>query len=357
MSIPTSLIFVILIAAWLAVLVPMVARRRETVPETEADGSTFRVLRRASASVRRRPKLARRDEVEEDDLMGDQDSDDLLDDEALDEELLDQDEDDLDEDDFDEDDFDEDDFEEVAQPEPVRVGRRQQTVSARSGSETVAVIETETFEAEYYESRNVRESAITGARPGSYQKATEYDVAPQAEPVGARRSGAAADFDDQHLRPIPRRPGRGGYDPDAAEIARAYRYSRRRRITVVLLVATLALSLAAYFVKPILWSGAALFGLLLVAYLGYLRRQVHIEADIRERRLARLARARQIRPEYPAVHDEMPLPAAPFAGPTSQVPPAGFRNGRQIVDLEDDDPSFDDLEFYRPITYRRASGQ
>ena len=48
MSIPTSLIVVILVAAWLAVLVPMVARRREQVPETETAGSTFRVLRRAS---------------------------------------------------------------------------------------------------------------------------------------------------------------------------------------------------------------------------------------------------------------------------------------------------------------------
>src|SRR6478752_7008642 len=55
MSIPTSLIVVLLVVAWLVVLVPMVARRREKVPETESNGSGFRVLRRASASLRRRP--------------------------------------------------------------------------------------------------------------------------------------------------------------------------------------------------------------------------------------------------------------------------------------------------------------
>ncbi len=59
MSIPTSLIVVLLVVAWLVVLVPMVARRREKVPQTEATGSGFRVLRRASASLRRRPRPRR----------------------------------------------------------------------------------------------------------------------------------------------------------------------------------------------------------------------------------------------------------------------------------------------------------
>src|ERR1700712_4461368 len=125
MSIPTSLIVVILVAAWLAVLVPMVARRREQVPETETAGSTFRVLRRASASVRRRPKLGRRHELEEDDLVDIEKRDDLgnegidetdLDDEALDEELLD--------DDFDADadvDDDGEDLDEVVEKSPVAV--------------------------------------------------------------------------------------------------------------------------------------------------------------------------------------------------------------------------------------------
>src|SRR6476659_6948926 len=55
MNIPTSLIVVLLVVAWLVVLVPMVARRRERVPQSEPAGANFRVLRRASASLRRRP--------------------------------------------------------------------------------------------------------------------------------------------------------------------------------------------------------------------------------------------------------------------------------------------------------------
>ena len=114
MSIPTSLIFVILIAAWLAVLVPMVARRREQVPEAETDGGTFRVLR--PGSVRRRPKLWRREELEGDDLMN---TDELnesdgeeapLDEELLDSEDMDDDEFDPDDDEFDSDEFNTDEF-------------------------------------------------------------------------------------------------------------------------------------------------------------------------------------------------------------------------------------------------------
>ena len=59
MNIPTSLIVVGLVVAWLVVLVPMVARRRERVPQAPASGAGMRVLRRASASLRRKPRRAR----------------------------------------------------------------------------------------------------------------------------------------------------------------------------------------------------------------------------------------------------------------------------------------------------------
>ncbi len=349
MSIPTSLIVVILVAAWLAVLVPMVARRREAVPETDADGSTFRVLRRAS--VRRRPKLRRRDELEEDDLMDDQAIDEAADEEDLHEELLDHDE--LDEDDLEGDEFD--DVEEEAEPEPVR--RRGGRGRGRRATETVATIETQTYQAEYYDSdTDTREIAYAAIA----REITTRENDPELRQVKSGRGqgqDTPGDLDEARLRPVPRRPGRGGYDPDAAEIARRYRYSRRRRVAVVLLLATIAFSLAAYFFEPILWGGTAVFGLLLLAYLGYLRRQVHIEADIRERRLARLARARQIRPEYPIGRVDSPVVSAPSLTRPPRCHRRGIAAAEEIVDLEDDDPSFDDLEYYQPVTYRRASGQ
>ena len=181
-----------------------------------------------------------------------------------------------------------------------------------------------------------------------------------ADDDGYASDGPAQHPDDVHLRPIPRRAGRGGYDPEAAEVARQFKYSRRRRVAVILLLAALLFSAAAILIKPVLWAGTAVFVLLLIGYLAYLRRQVRIEGSIRERRLARLRRARQIRPEYDYDRAETGADSNAFARsavPAAQVPPNGYRRGREVVDLDDDDPSFDDLEYYQPLAYRRASGQ
>lgn len=336
MSIPTSLIFVVLVAAWLTVLVPMVSRRRETVPETEVDSGTFRVLRRASASMRRRPGFGRRRDAEDagygedfdvDELgaqepdtenlqTGNPDTDEYPTDEALDEELLDNEDEKMFADGFDE--------QEAYDDQPAEA---------------------------------LSDHGFDG-RSGTSSDGDE-ELQPVADQSRGRR-GLPDDIDEARLRPVPRRPGRGGYDPDAADLAKAYRYSRRRRVTVILLLATVAFSVAALLISPALWSGAVVTGLLLVAYLGYLRRQVHIENDIQQRRLDRLRRARQIRPEYHLDRPEEPVTGNGFARRdlvASQVPPSGYRRGREIVDLEDDDPSFDDLDYYQPIAYRRASGQ
>lgn len=322
MSIPTSLIIVILVGAWLAVLVPMVARRREAVPETEVDSGTFRVLRRASASIRRRPRFGRRADLEDAGYDADLESKEPATDEALDEELLDDDGDEFSEDEFLEGDGEDEEvqYEEVQQEEiqPDAVNEGTESISSRAG----------------------------GRRDWLQQDAIRHDPFEGVE--------------ESHLRPVPRRHGRGGYDPDAAELARAYRYSRRRRVTVILLVVTIVFAAAAYLFKPMLWSGTAVFGILLVAYLGYLRRQVRIENDIQQRRQDRLRRARQIRPEYHLDREDVPVTGSAFGRRdlvAAQVPPSGYRRGREIVDLEDDDPSFDDLEYYQPIQYRRASGQ
>jgi len=169
-----------------------------------------------------------------------------------------------------------------------------------------------------------------------------------AEHVAAAPAGPTfADVQDEQLRPVPRRPGRGGFDPEAAEATRAYRYQQRRRITLILLIATVAFSVAAFLFVSWLWIGAAVSLTLLVGYLSYLRRQVRIEAAIRQKRMERLQRARQIRPEY-----ARPQRRTSRAGMSAVAP------GRTVVDLEDDDPGFDDLEEFRqPVTYRRAAGQ
>ena len=108
-----------------------------------------------------------------------------------------------------------------------------------------------------------------------------------------------ADSDDDESdvrweRPPPRyRPGRGGYDPEAdAETARA-RYAFRQRVVLLLLVCALLTGIAAAAAYPVVWWAHGAIDLALVVYLVYLRRQVRLEAAIRERRAARMAGTRR----------------------------------------------------------------
>ena len=117
-------------------------------------------------------------------------------------------------------------------------------------------------------------------------------------------------------------------------------------------------ALAAVLVSSTLWIGAGLSAVLLALFLTYLRRQVRIESDIRARRLAKLQRARQIRPEHAPEADDFADPYAQRAPrPTPASGPVRQRSNRVVLDLEDDDPGFDDLEQYEPMEYRRAVGQ
>ncbi len=93
--------------------------------------------------------------------------------------------------------------------------------------------------------------------------------------------------------PVPRyRPGRGGFDPEAARLAARARYVVRQRVVLGLLVAAVASAVvAALVLRPAWWVHGGV-DLALVGYLVYLRRQVRLEEAIRERRAARLAGAR-----------------------------------------------------------------
>ena len=62
MNIPTSLIVVLLVVAWLVVLVPMVARRRERVPQAEPAGSVSGCCAALPRHCAGDPAAARKDE-------------------------------------------------------------------------------------------------------------------------------------------------------------------------------------------------------------------------------------------------------------------------------------------------------
>lgn len=90
------------------------------------------------------------------------------------------------------------------------------------------------------------------------------------------------------------RPGRGGYDPEAAALAAEASYAFRQRMVLVLvLFAVISGVLAVALHMNGAWYLHGALDLGLVGYLAYLRRQVRLEQAIRARRAARGAGSRR----------------------------------------------------------------
>lgn len=374
MTVPQSLLVAALALAWLIVLVPMVSRKGRTVEES-VEGRGFRVLPRGdsvskASRFRRRSSMVTAGESRIDADGTDEETDNT---EAQNSVLA-----------------------EYPQTEAAKkwLAAQQIAKSRTAGNE-------DDMSVEYPDNEATTEIAVT--RPGNEAEPAEYadtddsgddhreagyaevdaeygDAEYSADEVSGAEYPATeyprahdneaehteAGFESQY-EPAPvshenhRRQGRGGFDPEAAETARRFRYAKRQRVALILVVLTVIFTAAAVTLVPTLWIGAGITGVLLVAYLTYLRRQVRIEEEVRQRRSARLQRARQIRPERfndaGIEYSHAPEYAAE-AYPVSQIPgPAYDRRGRVVVDLEDDDPGFDDLDQYEPIVYQRASGQ
>lgn len=402
-SLPTSLIIVGLVVAWLVVLVPMVAKRREQVPENLDESANFRVLHRDS-KTRRRPMLSRTAMAHR--SRGDAGEYDAVPGEAPDDEVA--------------------EFE--AGPDDVDSGADRGEVAeearadaavreGEAGLEGAAVRD----DAAVREDAAVRDRAAVPDRAAVGERAAgemptavrvdsgngdaevesdmigapSYRVGQRNENDGVRGAAdsgfgngqarvrergteraergaghmAASAFGDVEYRRTPIRQGRGGFDPAAADRAQAYRFRQRQRVALLLLALLLAGAVVGYFGSGYGYAASAASGVMLVLYLAYLRRQVRIESEIRRRRAARFARARQIRPGYrPSVAEqvyahrtgEVPRPGQAegyrvVSHVRQTVPPSGYGYG-EPVDFEDSDPAFDDLEYYRPAAYRRRAG-
>lgn len=275
---PSSLIIVALAAAWLVVLVPMIARSRQEVARTADSALAARVVR-SGGGRRERGKEFAMSETEHASRM-------------------------LDDDHFDDEPDELDEVDEVAEPEPRRAEQR----------------------------------------PGRY------------------------------------RPGRGGFDPEAAEIAARAKYGFRQRVVVGLLITVVITAVLAIVMLPMVWWVNGIADVALVGYLGYLRRQVRIENEIRDRRMARLGGAGSppvrdfVEREHPAEgelaeHDDTAderedvevIRESPYRATAAERRPAApsprLRRQAVYVDLEDEDPAFHELDEPGELPFRRASGQ
>ncbi len=292
---PSSVIIVALAAAWLVVLVPMVARRRQQVARTADSALAARVVRSGGGRNEDREEFAMSDSPVKSNPVKSRPSveDDLA---ELEAEL------ELD------DDLDEEEPEPL--PQPGRAERRAERERERAGY----------------------------------------------------------------------RPGRGGFDPEAAEMAARAKYSFRQRVVVILLVVAVVTAGVAGFLFPLVWWGHAVADVVLVGYLVYLRRQVRIEEEIRQRRLARFNSTRAPRrPSEPgprpsvsaSVDDDVELedeaddvaavevvePARREIVERRPSPTSRIRRNAVVVDLDDEDPAFEELDEPGTGPYRRAVGE
>ncbi|MBE1500791.1 Flp pilus assembly protein TadB [Amycolatopsis lexingtonensis] len=193
------------------------------------------------------------------------------------------------------------------------------------------------------------------------------DPEPDPEPLPQPKRASRAERDRPGYR-----PGRGGFDPEAAEIAARAKYGFRQRVVVILLVIAVATAAVAGFLVPLVWWGHAIVDVALVGYLVYLRRQVRIEEEIRQRRLARFnsTRAPRRAPSI-SVEESAPVEAEEDHAEDVEVvepvrrevverrpsPTSRIRRSAVVVDLDDEDPAFEELDEPGTGPYRRAVGE
>jgi hypothetical protein len=137
----------------------------------------------------------------------------------------------------------------------------------------------------------------------------------------------------------------------------------RQRVVLSLALGALATVVLAFTVSGLLWWMHAALDAALVGYLGYLRRQVRIEEEVRQRRAARLVGSRPRPSAADPLHDspadvdsdrEEPVQESPVwpAEELSAAHPSAV-----ALDFDDEDPIFDELRPAFEPPYRRAVGE
>ena len=182
--------------------------------------------------------------------------------------------------------------------------------------------------------------------------ADEYD---EAEPDGTEHdyeyvddsSGLEAASDtDVRLADSLSEARRNRYESKTAEAVSARKYRFRKHMLLVMGVALVATAVVAYVVTPAMWWACGSVGAVTLLYLAYLRRQTRIEEQLRRRRAQRMARSR--------------LGVENTQDSEFDVVPARLRRpGSAVLEIDDEDPIFEHLEYATYAEYRlpHAAGE
>jgi len=123
------------------------------------------------------------------------------------------------------------------------------------------------------------------------------------------------------------------------------RYSFRQRAVLGLIIATILFAAFGLLLNSMFWWACGLSTAVLVGYLAYLRKQVHVEEEIRRRRAARLTRGKR--------REATATPEAATTRRTMDRDTArALRRRSTLLDTDDEDPMFEHLETFDPATAR-----
>ncbi|MFD4456915.1 gephyrin-like molybdotransferase receptor GlpR [Nocardia sp. NPDC058480] len=193
------------------------------------------------------------------------------------------------------------------------------------------------------------ETEDAAAEPLSVEVDEEPPVAARIPPAPPARLddlvAPDAEFDDDDDF-TPSRRGRGGYDPEADAIASAARYSFRQRAVMGLIMGMILFAAFGLLLNSMFWWACGLSAAVLTGYLAYLRKQVHVEEEIRRRRAARLTRG--MRQEAAEATPEAANTRRTMDRDTARA----LRRRSTLLDTDDEDPRFEFLEIFDPATSR-----
>lgn len=130
------------------------------------------------------------------------------------------------------------------------------------------------------------------------------------------------------------------FDTKTAAAVSARKYAFRKRMLMAMAGILLSSATAAFEVTPTAWWICGIATAVTMLYLAYLRRQTRIEEKVRRRRTQRLARAR--------------LGVENTADRAYHVVPSRLRRpGAVVLEIDDEDPIFEHLDYAMP---QRAYG-
>ena len=331
-SIPQSLLWISLVVLWLFVLVPMLISKRDAVRRTSDVALATRVLNGAGSRLFKRggPAAGHRSDPhwkpEEN---------------AAEDELTESEQDEHEEDDTDD--------RQAAPPVVMKVATAEQTEAdyldvdvvedsaALPAGAATEVAEPAVEAVDEDEAADETESEDVAPHSETDEEADEDDRYEYVEDSSGLEPEADREEDEDPLAFVaPGGSRRRRFDTKNAAAVSARKYTFRKRVLMVMSVVLVGSATAAFEVSPTAWWVCGSATGMTVLYLAYLRRQTRIEEKVRRRRMQRMARARLgVENAYDREYDV--------------VPSRLRRPGAVVLEIDDEDPIFEQLENAMPM--------